>query len=462
MDLGFELNLRQSQKLIITPELQQALKILQFSAVELHEYIQNEMEDNLFLEVKEETPDEIKPEGAPLYDRSEPVDWKEYFRNQESYYDKENVAYQADESEYSYENMVPHKSSLHEHLLLQLDLHKLSETDKKIATFMIESLDENGYLRISKLEIASILNVDRNKITKILKLIQGFDPPGVGARSLRECLIIQLKQKGMLTSTVRNIVLEHLKDLAANRYNLIAKKMGISTEEVQRIGDMIKTLEPKPGRGFSSAQFRYAHPDVIIEKINDEYIILVNDAATPRLQVNPFYKELLESCEDEETAAYLSKGYQSAMWLIKSIDQRRATLGKVVDAIVKFQKDFFDKGILYLKPMNLKDVAEDAEVHESTVSRAISGKYVQTPRGIFEIKYFFSSGVNASDGEGVSSESVKRRIKEIIDGENAAKPLSDSKITEILNKEGIDISRRTVAKYREEMGIPSSQGRKRY
>jgi len=464
MDLGFDLSLRQTQKLVITPELQQALKILQFSAVELNQYVQNEMEQNPLLEIKEDGVEGIRPEGSYLLQREEPVDWKEYFKDNNSYYDNDtqNAVYQMDERDYSYENMIPQKTSLQEYLLFQLDVMDIPELDKKIGTFIIESLDDNGYLSLSKHEIAEILNVPRDKITKILKIIQGFDPPGVGARSLRECLLIQLKQRGEVSAVVKNVVLEHLKDLASNRYTYIAKRLGIAVEEAQRIGDLIKTLEPKPGRRFGASQVRYILPDVIIEKVSNHYVVLVNDAAAPRLKISEYYRKLLDASGDEAISQYLSEKLQAATWLIKSIEQRRRTLEKVVKAIVKHQIDFLEKGVLYLKPMNLKKIAEGIDVHESTVSRAINGKYVQTPRGTFEIKYFFSSGVVDMDGEGISSESVKRRIKEIIENEDNRKPFSDKKITDILRQDAIDISRRTVAKYREEMNIPSSQKRKRY
>lgn len=463
MDLSFELSIKQAQKLILTPEMLQSLKILQFSGVELYEYVQNEIENNPILEASDEPQEEVKIEPSLREEENGPVDWNEYFRNKRDYdSDPQNYEYQGEEHEFSYENMMSQKVTLQEHLLLQLEVLDIPEVDRKVGTFIIESLDDNGYLKSSKYEIASILNVDRDQITRLLRIIQGFDPSGVGARSLRECLLIQLKLRGEVTSTVKNIILEDLRDLATNRFAVIAKKRSILLEEVQRIGDLLKTLEPKPGRGFSSPQVRYIFPDVFVDKVNGEYITLLNDTASPRLQINDTYQQMLKNPDRKDVSEYLSKRLQIALLLIKNIEQRRTTLDRIVRAIVAYQKDFLEKGVMFLRPLNLKRIAEETDVHESTVCRAISGKFVQTPRGTFELKYFFSSGVTDIDGEGISSESVKKRIREIVDGENAIKPLSDIRITEILRNEGIDISRRTVAKYREEMNIPSSQGRKRY
>lgn len=467
MDRGFPLNMKQAQKLTLTPEMQQSLKILQFSGVELYEYVQIEFESNPVLEALDEAREDLKIETSTETSLSQkengPVDWNEYFRNKSDYgSDPQNDEYQDSEHEVAFESVTPQKITLQEHLLLQLEVLDISEIDRKIGTFIIESLDDNGYLKSSKFEIASILNVDRDLITKILRIVQGFDPPGVGARSLRECLLIQLKLRGDMTNTLKNIILEDLQDLASNRFAAIAKKHSIALEEVQKIEDLLKTLEPKPGRGFSSPPVRYIFPDVFVEKINDEYITFLNDTASPRLQINETYQNMLKNLDRKDVSEYLTKKLQIALLLIKNIEQRRTTLDRIVRAIVVCQMDFLEKGVMFLHPLNLKRIAEETDVHESTVSRAINGKFVQTPRGTFDLKYFFSSGVTDIDGEGISSESIKERIREIVGGEKSTKPLSDNRITEILRREGIDISRRTVAKYREEKNIPSSQGRRRY
>jgi len=256
----------------------------------------------------------------------------------------------------------------------------------------------------------------------------------------------------------------HLENLADKRFNQIAKDLNISTADVQRIYDLIKTLEPKPGRAFnSSTNIKYINPDVIVKQVDDEFLVMVNDSTAPRLIINSYYRNILNNCEDQpNTSKYITSKLEAALWLIRSIEQRRMTLYKVVNAIVEYQKDFFLNGIRHLKPLTLKDIANKVGVHESTVSRATNGKYVETPRGIFELKFFFTSGVNSVFGEEISSESIKEVIKEMIDGEDPYKPVSDQKITDILNSRGINISRRTVAKYRDELGIQSSSRRKRY
>jgi RNA polymerase sigma-54 factor len=268
----------------------------------------------------------------------------------------------------------------------------------------------------------------------------------------------------MLNELIETVVRRYLSEIGENKFNIIARELSISPKEAQSIGDIIKGLEPKPGRGFAdNGDIKYIMPDVVIEKVSGHYMVIVNERSSPRLTINSYYRDILKNgSKDEETKDYIKKKLDSAAWLIKSIEQRRTTIYNVVNAIVSLQEDFLDKGIDYLKPLTLKEVAEDIGVHESTVSRAISGKYVQTPRGLFPLKFFFTRGLDAAYGDNVSSESIKKSIRDIVNSEDAAKPLSDQKITDILNREGISISRRTVAKYREEMGILPTSKRKRY
>ncbi|MDD3840124.1 MAG: RNA polymerase factor sigma-54 [Clostridia bacterium] len=461
MEMGFGLSIHQTQKLIMTEELRLALKILQMPATELTEFIDEQIQTNPVLE-QEENSTRVEGQDIVGLEYESPVDWAEYFDDQESYRDTDRRT--SARETVVYENFVSMAPTLQEHLLRQLSMMKIPDLYKKICMFIIESLDENGYLQMTKHDVAKILDIDRDKVSKALKLVQSMEPYGVGARSLKECLIIQLKQKKMLTDTVKNIILEHLRDLAQNRFKVISKSMDIPVKYVQNISDEIKKLEPKPGRQFTtSGRVRYIIPDVIVQKQDDDFIIIVADYSAPRLKISKYYKDLLnQSGTSDSVSDYLNKKLNSAMWLIKCIDQRRTTLYNVVREVVDYQRQFLEKGIKFLRPLNLKDIACKLDIHESTVSRAINGKYVQTPRGIFELKYLFSSGIMTEKGNNISSESVKKIIKEIIDNEDVKKPESDQKITDKLFQQDIKISRRTVTKYREEMGIPSSNKRKRY
>jgi RNA polymerase sigma-54 factor len=311
------------------------------------------------------------------------------------------------------------------------------------------------------------MNEDAVEVEKVLRLIQTFDPVGVGARNLSECLMIQLKEKGIQDKNAYIVAEKYLEDVATNKIQKIAKELHITVNRVQSICDIIKMLEPKPSRGFivDSDNIRYIVPDVTIEKVGDDYVIIVNDSNFPMLMISDYYKKMLDNIDDKEANKFLVDKLNSSMWLIKSIEQRRTTLYKVVESIIKFQRKFFDEGYSSLKPLVLKAVADDIGMHESTVSRATNGKYVQTPRGIFELKYFFSSSLGNSgdsEAEGVSSTSVKTKIQDLINKEDPKKPLSDQKIADILIDEGINISRRTVAKYRDEMMISSSSMRRRF
>lgn len=471
MKMGFELSLSQTQKLIMTPELRQAIQILQFNNVELMEYLNNQLEANPFLEVvdkkDEDSKDDIDKADSYLDgdDTNDKIDWKEVVERYDDISYKVNEIANDTEKRQSFESYTSKKASLKEHLMLQLGMSVKTEKERKIGEFLIESLDRKGYLSSSIHDISLQINESHIDVEKTLHIIQGFDPVGVGARNLSECLMIQLKEKGIQDRNAYVIVDKYLDDIATNKMQKISKELGIPVQRVQSICDIIKMLEPKPARGFvvDSDNIRYIVPDVTIEKIDDEYIIIINDGNLPSLSINSYYKQLANEIDDKEASKFLSDKLNSSMWLIKSIEQRRTTLYKVVESILKFQRNFFDYSDGVLKPLILKDVAEDISVHESTVSRATNGKYVQSPRGLFELKYFFTSSI--SDGnsdEGVSSTNVKLQIKEIIEKENAQKPLSDQKISDILANKGINISRRTVAKYRDEMKIPASSMRRRF
>lgn len=458
MRMGFNLTLEQTQKLIMTQELQQAIKILQLPSLELKEYIQQQLETNPLIEFREE-----ENEG-PAFEIEDGLllnlvkDCK-YKSREYEYQEQEDSG-----NDYTYENFVSSTTTLRDHLLFQLHVTILPDFPRKIGEYIIESLDQNGYLTVSLSDIAKVFGIDEQEVEKVLKVVQTFDPPGVACRNLQECLLLQLQARGIEDPVVKDVITYHLENLADNRFSQIARDLDISVADVQKICDLIKSLEPKPGRAFGSrCDVKYISPDVIVRKIDDEYMVLVNDSAAPRLKINSYYRDILDNCQDQPAIfQYITSKLEAALWLIRSIEQRRMTLYKVVHAIVEYQKEFFEKGIRYLKPLTLKDIANRVGVHESTVSRATNGKYVQTPRGIFELKFFFTSGVNSVFGEGISSESIKQAIREIIEGEDPYKPISDQKITDILNSRGINISRRTVAKYRDELGIPSSSKRKRY
>ena len=488
MKLGFELTIQQTQKLVMTPELIQAIQILQFNTQELDAYVQEQLLTNPVLESDKpadthhdadnegthETQENLEPhEHAENSKHDEPkektemseVDWREYIKDRG--YDDISYRqweYSKDDKDYSFEQYTSSDITLLEHLLFQLQFAEIKKSCRNMGRYIIESLDENGYMTLDDEEIAQKFNAPIEKVVEVMDVIHTFDPPGVGAKNLSECLKIQLEHMGCLDETMETIVTKYLEDVGANRLGLIAKEVGISIKEVQEKSDLIKGLEPKPGRQFASqSATRYIAPDVFLEKVNDEYVVTINESSTPRLIISPYYEKLLaESETDANLSKYLSGRFNSAMWLIKSIELRKQTIRNVVKEIVKYQKSFFEHGAKHLKTLTLKQIAEEVGIHESTVSRSINGKYMQTPRGVFELKYFFTSGVSGTGGESISSKSIKTFMKEIFDGENPQAPFSDQDIAIMLGEKGIEISRRTVAKYRDEMNIASSSKRKRY
>ncbi|SDK71443.1 RNA polymerase factor sigma-54 [Natronincola ferrireducens] len=459
MKMGYNLHLEQSQKLVMTPQLKQAIKILQLASIELDQYIEQQVETNPILEINQDTPE--LPGNETEGPVEEKINWKEYVEDFDNY-EYAKKPYNEDE-QFNYENIVSKETTLQEHLLFQYHITLLDYKYNEIGEYIINNLNENGYLTISVEEIAKELQEEPSTVENILKIIQTFDPPGVAARNLKECLLIQLEQLHGISDNVYKLVENHLEEVAENKYPLIAKKMDITTKEVQDICDFIRTLEPKPGRRFASINNNYLVPDAVIKKIGREYLVILNDRNAPRLTIRDDYRKLLTNeNENSDTVKFLNDKLNSAIWLIRSIEQRRQTIYKVVEMIVKKQRNFFEYGKKHLKPMTLKEIAEEIQVHESTVSRATNGKYVDTPIGVFELKYFFSSGVEGSDGEGISAESIKNYIKEIVELENPHKPLSDEKICKQLTLRGINVSRRTVAKYRDDLNISSSSKRKRY
>jgi len=452
MRLGFELRMQQTQRLVMTPELRQAIIVLQKPIAELGELIAGELLENPCLEAE---PREPGPEGAP----SEVGRLLDFLGRGDS--SGGGTPAERDE-ETSFEAYTPKMPTLAEYLQSQLGLLRLDRTQERIARFLVGCLDDHGYLTVSLREAAGALGVTEEQAEAALKVIQSLDPPGVGARSLQECLLIQWATLDDPNPLVPELIRNHLEDLAAGRIPRIAERLGVDCAEVQAAADAIRTLDPKPGRRFAGPdEPRYVVPDVVVERVGQEYVVLVNEAPLPRLSISPHYRRLLDTA-DGRTRRYVEDRIQSALWLIKSIEQRRLTLLKVTEAIVRFQRDFFDRGPRHLRPLTLKEVAQVVGVHESTVSRATSGKWAQTPQGTFELKYFFSSGVETGRGEGVAAEAVKRLIADLIRQEDPAQPLSDQALAEALAAQGLKISRRTVAKYRDEMGLPNSGQRRRY
>lgn len=463
MRLSYGMKLEQTQKLIMTPELRQAIMVLQMSAIDLAQYVENAMLENPLLEVTEEEHEE--PPTSEEDDFAE--EWCDYLAECgqiERSFDR--AAGYEEKEHYDLEHFVAQVPSLQDHLYFQLCLALSDPKDIEIGEFLIGNINDRGYLNIGLEEVQKVSGYQMQEIERILKVIQSFDPPGVGARDLQECLLIQLEQQGQRTPILEKIIYHFLDDLANGNLLKIATSTGLTVQEVQHQADIIKSLEPIPGRNFSRpGENRYITPDVVVEKVNDEYVILVNDIAIPRLMINHNYQLMVKqktSC-DPGTVEFIQNKMKSALWLIRSIEQRRLTLYRVVQCIIDYQWDFLEKGVKYLKPLNLKQIADMAELHESTVSRATANKYIQTPQGLFEIKFFFTSGVeNVAAGKMVAAESIKHVLKEIINDEDPYEPYSDQQLCDLLQAKGINIARRTIAKYRKEIGIPPMRQRKRY
>jgi len=481
MALEQKLHLRLSQKLIMTPSLQQAIKLLQLSKLELQEVLNQELLENPLLEesaeeVKaeetqaEETkteneaaaeppPVETKPEEKDSFDE---IDYDAYFQDYIEYgYNPRGMG--EEHEEFPIENTLTRPPNLADHLTWQLSMSDASPRTKEIAQFIIGNIDEDGYLRASNEEIMASGGYAAEEAEVAVQAVQSLDPIGVGARDLRECLLLQLRFLELDTPLVEIIIRDHWEEFMQRKFVPLAKTLGIDLKTLEGVVELIKHLDPKPGRKYSNERAIYVEPDVHVHKVGDEYVIVLNEDGMPKLRINSGYRSMLNSMDskqDGETVNYIKDKIRSAVWLIKSLDQRQRTIYKVAESIVKHQREFLEKGIDYLRPLVLRDVADDIQMHESTVSRVVSNKYMHTPRGLFLMKYFFHSGIDSDTGEDISSLTVKKKIQSFIENEDPRKPLSDSKIMKILNDEGINIARRTVAKYRDELNIPSSTDRK--
>ncbi|HAJ28384.1 MAG TPA: RNA polymerase sigma-54 factor [Syntrophus sp. (in: bacteria)] len=487
--MAFELkqSLKLSQQLIMTPQLQQAIKLLQLSRLEMVDMINQEMEENPLLEEisgSEEIVEEGLSESDTLRtleteeiksvdhavevtgegDGREDFDWNSYLED----YGPMGVTYQrADEEGASWDNLLTRTPSLTDHLMWQLKFLPLSDAEMLVGEQIICNLDQNGYLQTTVEEIAVQEQVEADVVESVLEKVQSFDPPGIAARDLMECLLIQARLLGDANPLVEKIIRDHLRDLETKNYAQITRKLKVTIDDVLQAVMVISNMDPKPGSIYQEEKVQTIIPDVFVYKTGDEYKVILNDDGMPRLRISNFYKEIMAGVDGSKEAdtgkKYIKERVQSATWLIKSIQQRQKTIYRVTESIVNYQRNFFDKGINYLRPLVLRDIAMDVEMHESTISRVVTNKYMQSPAGLFELKYFFSSGISKNDGgENIASKSVKEEIKKVISEEDHKKPLSDSEIVELLALSGINIARRTVAKYREMMHILPSSRRKKY
>jgi RNA polymerase sigma-54 factor len=471
MAVGLKQSLNMSQTLRMTPQLQQAIKLLQLSRMELETAVRKELEENPILEEGMEATaedaviqDTHAPENNPGQDQDpqkhDEFEWENYIDTQ---YKPPQGSNTGNEEIMNYENLISTSETLYDHLMWQMSLYGFNEEEAYIAGILISYIDDEGYIKVPLEQISADENVAKEELESIIPFIQEFDPPGVGARDLKECLLVQARHLQEDTHDLVNLINLHLKDLEKKNYEGIAKAMGRDLEDVIEMCKIIYSMDPKPGRAFITNDTHYVTPDVYVYKVGDEYMVSLNEDGLPRLRISNFYKNVLKGGgANNNTQEYIQEKLRSAVWLIKSIHQRQRTIYKVAESIVKHQTDFFEKGPGFIKPMILRDIANDIGMHESTVSRVTTSKYMHTPRGIFELKYFFNSGINTSDGDSLASESVKLKIKELVSSEDPKSPLSDQKIVELLKKEGIQIARRTVAKYRDVLKILPSSKRKKY
>lgn len=489
MPLNMRQELRMSQQLVMTPQLQQAIKLLQLSRVELQDLVRSELLENPLLDDTQEIgssneepitsvemQDGLENQQDETRTRPEPsekelkvddgpkdnFDWEAYLENY-SYAPATGTGVRVENDELpSLEATATRPETLAEHLMWQIRLSDFDAVEEDIAEYIVRSLSPAGYLRDASVpQIARRSGYSVLQVEQVLRRIQQLDPISIGARNLAEALWIQANHPDdpIVDPLVRGVICKHLGNLEKRAYPAIARDMGEPVEEVYEAAKVIMGLEPRPARAYASEEPQYIVPDVYIQKVGDEYVVSLNDDGLPKLKISGFYRGAMGS--DAKAKDYITERLRSAQWLIRSIQQRQRTIVKVAKSILKFQREFFDKGVEHLRPLILKDVAEDIQMHESTVSRVTTNKYVHTPQGIFELKYFFNAGISRRNGDELASEAVKTKIKILIENENNRHPYSDQKLVELLKKDGIDIARRTVAKYREQLGLLSSSKRRR-
>ena len=461
---------------VLSPQLQQSLLILQTPLLELRNLVQQEMETNPVLEelpeeVRTDEPGEAEPSADDNFDNefqklaSLDEEWRDYMAQSASYSsDGSRSSREAQDKRQFLFDSIPVQDTLQQNLIGQLNQSVLSGSDRKAAELVIGNIDDNGFLQSTPEEMALNSGIPREDFEKMLALIQSFYPPGVGARDLRECLLIQLQRQEKENTLEYKIVSEHMEDLGRRRFPEIARRMGVSVEDVQKAAGNIARLNPRPGQVFAAAPQNYVLPDVIVEKVDGEYQITLNNDQIPHLRISNLYKDIIGSGNNQsgEVKDYIRDKIRSGKFLIRSIHQRQQTIFNIAQQIVSRQRDFLENGPSHLKPMIMREVADAVGVHETTVSRAVSGKYTATPQGVFEMKYFFTSGYQTATGESLSNISVKEAILDLVKHENGSAPLSDHEMVEILGERGIPIARRTVAKYRDELNILPSHMRRKY
>lgn len=448
MNFNQELTTTQLQSLVMTTQLKQSLDILNMSKLELDEQIKREVEENPLIEAE----------------KSRDIDWEEYIKyiEKSSKINKSELNYNH-HNETNFETIIGGKNNLYDELNFQISLYNLEPIQMKICKYIINNLDYDGYLRVDEEIIINKLNINKEMFIQCLLKVQQLEPNGVGARNISECLTIQIKNLGIENQVLERIINEDLNSIAKNKYKDISKKYKMQLKECVNLIQIVKNLNPKPGIVYSNENSIYIFPDVIVEKIDKKFIAFKNKNDNYHIRINNFYKEILKNSDsDKDAKEFIKEKLNLASNLIKSIDNRDSTILKIAQEIVKEQEMFFEKGINYIKPMRMKDIAQKLDFHESTISRGVNGKYMLTPFGMFEFKYFFTGSINSDIEKGTSSTSIKKLIKDKIKTENKYKPLSDEKIAKILKEEGINIARRTVTKYREELNILSSSKRKQY
>jgi RNA polymerase sigma-54 factor len=475
MEMKHSLHLQQKQSLIMTPRLQQALKLLQVPTLELQQILKQEVLQNPLLEEvdevtdqedieKENSADEENNKESEEPGEEDSIDWSEYMQDG---LDRTYVP-QSETSIEFLEKVPVTRVTLAESLLEQLQFLNLPAAQMTIADFLVGSLDDRGWLVTSVEDIVEALGRPIEEVERVLAVVQALEPAGVGARDLRECLLIQLDARGDRDTMAWRLIHDHFDHLVNRRFPEIARLLKVTVEEVQGAADEIASLNPRPGTAVSTDDPKYVTPDLLVERVDEEYVVMLNDRNVPRLRISAAYETVIRekkradaTSEQKQTREYIQGKLASAKWLIQTIEQRRRTMIKVMNCIVREQREFFDKGIAFLRPLTLAQVARQIDMHESTVSRVCSGKYVQTPRGVFELKFFFSSGLETDDGEDVSARTAKDIIKTLIDEEDKKDPLSDQRIAELLHERGLRIARRTVAKYREQLSILPARFRRR-
>lgn len=465
---------QQRMQMVLAPQLRQSLEMLQVPVLELQSLIQQEIQQNPTLEEQaSETQDRVEVESLENekednseidFDKEFEVlaklddEWREYFQQSQSI-----QRYTADDEakRQFFLDSLSQSETLQDHLLSQLNYAELQGDDRQIAEMLIGSVNDEGYLTASLDEMVETGGFDRDHIEHVLSLVQRFDPVGVAARDLRECLLLQLERLGKSESTVAALVRDHLRILGAHKYTEIARQMKISAEDVQAASKFIATLEPKPGRPFESSSTTYVLPEIALQKINGEYRIALNDEHIPHLRISRHYRKLMaDPATSKEVKSYIRDKIRAGEFLIKSISQRQQTISRIANEVIDVQRDFFDHGVSHLRPLTMAEIADKLGIHETTVSRAIANKYMQTHRGTFEMKYFFTPGFKTADGKNISNKTIKDAIAQLVAGEDPVKPLSDQQMVETLKERGIKVARRTIAKYRDELKILPSHLRK--